>query len=74
MDLNSVSKKLLDRELNRFIDIGEAAELLGISRTTLRRYTNSGKLAVFRVGPGRHRRFRKGDLLQFLEGENEAAE
>lgn len=58
---------LLDRELNRMLSITEAAELLGVSCTSLRRYANEGKIRVYRIGPGKHRRFRKKDVLEYLE-------
>jgi excisionase family DNA binding protein len=58
---------LLDRELNRMLTITEAAEILGVSCTSLRRYANEGKIRAYRVGTGRHRRFRKRDVLEYLE-------
>jgi excisionase family DNA binding protein len=58
---------LLDRELNRMLTITEAAEILGVSCTSLRRYANEGKIRAYRVGTGKHRRFRKRDVLEYLE-------
>jgi excisionase family DNA binding protein len=58
---------LLDRELNRMLTITEAAEILGVSCTSLRRYANEGKIRAYRVGSGKHRRFRKRDVLEYLE-------
>ena len=58
---------LLDKELNRMLTITEAADLLGVSCTSLRRYANEGKIRVYRVGSGKHRRFRKRDVLEYLE-------
>jgi transcriptional repressor of dcmA and dcmR len=49
------------------LDIQQAARLLNVSETSLRRWTNTGKLVCLRVGPRRERRFRRGDLLAFLE-------
>jgi len=63
-DLKNV---LLDRELNRMLTITEAAEVLGVSCASLRRYANEGKIRVYRVGSGKHRRFRKRDVLEYLE-------
>jgi excisionase family DNA binding protein len=62
---------LLDRELNRMLTITEAAELVGVSCTSLRRYANEGKIRVYRVGSGKHRRFRKRDVLEYLETNSE---
>jgi excisionase family DNA binding protein len=66
-----LKKALLDRELNRMLTITEAAELLGVSCTSLRRYANEGKIKVYRVGSGKHRRFRKRDVLAYLEMNSE---
>jgi transcriptional repressor of dcmA and dcmR len=51
------------------LDIEQAARFLNVSETSLRRWTNAGRLACLRVGRRRERRFRKGDLLAFLESE-----
>ena len=51
------------------LDIEEAARFLNVSETSLRRWTNDGRLACLRVGLRRERRFRKADLLAFLESE-----
>jgi len=62
-----LKNSLLEKELNRMLTITEAAELLGVSCTSLRRYANEGKIRVYRVGSGKHRRFRKRDVLSYLE-------
>jgi excisionase family DNA binding protein len=49
------------------LDIKQAAEFLKVSEASLRRWTNSGRLACLRVGRRRERRFRRADLLAFLE-------
>src|SRR6266550_1670420 len=51
------------------LDIREAAALLRVSETSLRRWTNAGRLPCLRVGGRRERRFRRSDLLAFLNGE-----
>ena len=51
------------------LDIEEAARFLNVSETSLRRWTNEGRLACLRVGRRRERRFRKADLLAFAESE-----
>jgi excisionase family DNA binding protein len=47
----------------KFLTIAEAAAFLRVSETSLRRWTNSGKLRCFRVGGRRERRFLQEDLL-----------
>lgn len=54
-------------EANELLDIGEAARFLNVSETSLRRWTNAGVLPCLRVGQRRERRFRRDDLLAFME-------
>lgn len=52
---------------NELLDIGGAAAFLNVSETSLRRWTNEGALPCLRVGRRRERRFRRADLLAFME-------
>jgi transcriptional repressor of dcmA and dcmR len=54
-------------DVNDLLDIGEAARFLNVSETSLRRWTNTGVLRCLRVGRRRERRFRREDLLGFME-------
>jgi transcriptional repressor of dcmA and dcmR len=54
-------------DANDLLDIGEAARFLSVSETSLRRWTNAGALPCLRVGHRRERRFRRADLLAFME-------
>jgi transcriptional repressor of dcmA and dcmR len=54
-------------DANELLDIGDAAEFLNVSETSLRRWTNTGALPCLRVGQRRERRFRRADLLAFME-------
>jgi excisionase family DNA binding protein len=54
-------------DANDLLDIGEAAQFLNVSETSLRRWTNAGRLPCLRVGQRRERRFRRADLLAFME-------
>lgn len=60
-------------ETEELMDIEKAAKFLKVSETSLRRWTNSGRLACLRVGPRRERRFRRADLLAFMEEQPVAA-
>jgi excisionase family DNA binding protein len=42
--------------------VEEAAEYLCVSRRTIYKLTEEGRLTTFRIGKERHRRFRKQDL------------
>jgi len=56
-------------EAEELLDIEEAAKFLNVSETSLRRWTNAGRLACLRVGRRRERRFRRADLLAFMENQ-----
>lgn len=56
---------------NEFLNIKQAADFLNVSETSLRRWTNSGTLPCLRVGAKRERRFRRNDLLAFMDREND---
>lgn len=49
------------------LNIKEAAALLKVSEASLRRWTNSGRLACMRLGARNERRFRRADLMAFLQ-------
>lgn len=53
----------------QLLDIEQAARFLNVSETSLRRWTNAGRLACLRVGRRRERRFRREDLLSFMESQ-----
>jgi excisionase family DNA binding protein len=54
---------------DELLDIKQAAALLNVTETSLRRWTDAGRLACLRVGIKRERRFRRADLLAFLENQ-----
>lgn len=58
----AVLRRLLDPE----VTLHDAALLLNLSKSTLRRYTDAGRLPSFR-SPGGQRRFHLGDLLAFMD-------
>ncbi len=53
--------------MEHLLNVKEAAEYLNVSEMTIRRWTNSGSLACYRVGGRRARRFKISDLTAFLE-------
>jgi excisionase family DNA binding protein len=55
------------------LDIAQAAALLRVSEASLRRWTNRGLLPCLRIGGRRERRFRRADLMAFVEGRSAAA-
>ena len=47
--------------------LGQAAKYLGVAQSTIRKWSDSGRLPAFYT-PGGHRRFRRDDLDSFLGG------
>ncbi len=60
--MGSPSTPMTDR---RWLRLGPAAELLGVSINTLRRWSDAGKVACYRSAGG-HRRFRRVDIETLL--------
>jgi excisionase family DNA binding protein len=48
-----------------WLTLGQAAEFLGVAQSTIRKWSDSGRLTAFYT-PGGHRRFRRSDLDLFL--------
>lgn len=54
-------------ELPEVLTLREAAEVLNCHPNTLRNWDNEGILKAVRVGRRKDRRYRKEDVLRFLE-------
>lgn len=65
--------ELIQRLLDPPITLEEAARVLNVCPTTVRRYTNRGILKHFRTA-GNQRRFRLSDVLTFMETKGRSAE
>jgi excisionase family DNA binding protein len=50
-----------------WLTLGQAATYLGVAQSTIRKWSDGGRLPAFYT-PGGHRRFRRGDLDVFLSG------
>src|SRR2546423_14173313 len=57
---------LMQHAPDELLDIKEAAAFLRVSETSLRRWTNAGRLPCLRIGGRAGRRFRKSDLEAFF--------
>lgn len=53
-------------KISEYLTIGEAAEVLGVSKDTLRRWDRSGDLKARRHPVSRYRLYVRHDLEQFL--------
>jgi excisionase family DNA binding protein len=49
-----------------WLTLGQAAKYLGMAQSTIRKWSDGGRLPAVDT-PGGHRRYRRGDLDQFLE-------
>lgn len=52
----------------RWLSMDAACKVLGVDQSTLRRWSDSGKIPVFRT-PGGHRRYAEEDLRALMRGE-----
>ena len=55
----------VDASKERWLTLGQAAKLLGVAQSTVRAWSDAGRLPVFYT-PGGHRRFKEADLESFL--------
>lgn len=51
----------------KLLNIKQAAQLLGITPLTLRRWDKSGRLKAIRIGSGKHRRYEENQLLDLIK-------
>src|SRR5881628_1583360 len=49
-----------------WLTLGQAARYLGVAQSTIRKWSDSGRVRAFKT-PGRHRRYRRADLDAFLD-------
>ena len=49
-----------------WLTLGQAAKYLGVAQSTIRKWSDLGRLPAFYT-PGKHRRYRRSDLDAFLE-------
>ncbi len=55
-----------------WLTLGQAAKYLGMAQSTIRKWSDTGRLSAFYT-PGGHRRYRRSDLDHFLERGGSAA-
>jgi excisionase family DNA binding protein len=49
-----------------WLTLGQAAKYIGVAQSTIRKWSDQGRVPAFYT-PGGHRRYRRGDLDNFLE-------
>ncbi len=50
-----------------WLTLGQAARFLGVAQSTIRKWSDQGRIPAFYT-PGGHRRFRRVHLASFVEG------
>jgi excisionase family DNA binding protein len=51
---------------DEWLTLGQAAKYLGVAQSTMRKWSDSGRVSAFYT-PGGHRRYRRSELDQFLD-------
>jgi len=54
-------------QLETMVTVRQVADFLHVSISTVRRWSDSGMLKSYRVGPRGDRRYRLNDVLSFVE-------
>ena len=60
----------MNNDTSEWVSLREAADILGVHPATVRNWADKGDLPARRT-PGGHRRFRRGDLLNYAENQDE---
>ena len=55
------------KKLSEYVKTAEAAEILGVSQTTLRKWAEAGKIPMRRNPANGYRLFKRTDLEKFLK-------
>jgi excisionase family DNA binding protein len=54
------------RDDSEWLTLGQAARFLGVAQSTIRKWSDQGRVPAFYT-PGGHRRYKRGDLESFLD-------
>jgi excisionase family DNA binding protein len=54
-----------------WLTLGQAAKYVGVAQSTMRKWTDLGRVSSFKT-PGGHRRYRRNELEKFIEGSGRA--
>jgi excisionase family DNA binding protein len=64
--VNMVRDLVDEEQMGNMLTVQEVARLLHIHPNTLRRWSNRGLIKAYRITPRGDRRFRRGEILEFL--------
>src|SRR5438034_1854071 len=65
MAQNELSHRIAPAGEPDWLTLGQAAKYLGVAQSTIRKWSDQGRVPAFYT-PGGHRRYRRGDLDNFL--------
>ena len=57
---------MASKEDSEWLTLGQAARFLGVAQSTIRKWSDQGRVPAFYT-PGGHRRYRRADLESFLD-------
>ncbi len=57
---------MTSRDDSEWLTLGQAARFLGVAQSTIRKWSDQGRVPAFYT-PGGHRRYRRSDLESFLD-------
>lgn len=63
---NEQTEKAVQTETSQYLTTAEVARLLGVTETTVKRWADARRIPYVRT-PGGHRRFRRQDVLAFIQ-------
>jgi excisionase family DNA binding protein len=66
MAQNETSHRLAPAGESDWLTLGQAAKYLGVAQSTIRKWSDQGRVPAFYT-PGGHRRYKRGDLDRFLD-------
>ena len=65
--VNDVTHRIAPVGEPDWLTLGQAAKYLGVAQSTIRKWSDQGRVPAFYT-PGGHRRYRRTDLETFLDG------
>jgi len=66
MAQDEISHRLAPAGETDWLTLGQAAKYLGVAQSTIRKWSDQGRVPAFYT-PGGHRRYKRGDLDRFLD-------
>lgn len=69
-DAKKTPKDTINTEVPELLTLQEACDLLKLHPNTLRHWDNSGTLPAIRLGTKRVRRYRKEDIINYLNSQS----